>query len=643
VQALLATEDAGFYEHKGVDIRAILGAIWANVRHGYGARGGSTLTQQLVKRLFFSPEKTIKRKISEMLLALQVEALYANYYVGTHSTDWAADHAIYKDHLLELYLNTVFFGANSYGIGDAAETFFAKRPQDLSLPEVALLIGLPNAPSAYNPLRHPDRATRRMRHVLGRMQSHGVLAAADYDRYAETVVADLLDVRRQPLNPTPFWAEAVRAEVISLWGEAALSHGALRIHTTLDMRLQRAAEEAIDVGVTALDERLGFEPYAHSADAEKKDYVQAALVCLDPHRGHVRAMVGGRDIYASHYNRALWARRQPGSGFKPVVYLAALNAGLITPLSLFVDEQKSYDDHGRLWKPRNFGDSYLGLTTAAWALINSANSTAVQITQRVGPSAIVDLARAMGFAGDLRPNPSIGLGAHEVTVMEMASAYGTLAASGIRVEPTLVERITDTANRTLFDHRPAVRQVVAAAKAYELVQIMKQVVDRGTGRRVRSMGFDRPAAGKTGTTNDNTDAWFSGFTPDLVTSVWVGFDDKRRHRLVDDRGLQITGSSGAAPIWTTFMKQAVKGTRSVDFQMPAGVRLVEVEPRTGTSLVGLPDSLRRRLRPLRIALVEPEQVNSRDEVLQFEVQADTALIDSVLMSAWSAEADVSTH
>jgi membrane peptidoglycan carboxypeptidase len=634
VQALLATEDVSFYRHKGVDIRALLGAVWANVRHGFGARGGSTLTQQLVKRLFFSTERTLERKVSEILLALQLEAQYARHYPGIDTTAWAPAHPLYKDRLLELYLNTVFFGANSYGIGDAAETFFARAPGELSLQQAALLMGLPNAPSAYNPLQHPDRATLRMRHVLRRMHSVGFLSQEQHEELSTVEAGELLDARRSPLNPTPFWVEALRSEVVSLWGAMALRHGALRIHTTLDMRFQRAAEAAIATGVVSLDRRMGFEPYTSAPAKLRKQYVQAALVCLDPHRGHVRAMVGGRDIFASHYNRALSARRQPGSGFKPVAYLAALNSGAITPLSLFVDESRSYEDHRRTWTPRNFGGRYLGLTTAAWALINSANSTAVQLTYRVGPQAIIDMARAMGFGGDLQPVPSIALGVHEVTVMEMASAYGTLAASGIRIEPTLVERITDIENRTLFAHRPAVRQVVTASRAYELVQIMQQVVDRGTGRRVRALGFDRPVAGKTGTTNDNTDAWFTGFTPELVTSVWVGFDDRKQHRLIDRSQKEITGSSGAAPIWTAFMLEAVAGTPTAVFGIPHGVRRVRVEPRTGTASADLPDSLLRVLPPIHVALLESGQINTSDEVRLFEEQSGRSLIDTAITKAW---------
>lgn len=626
IQALLATEDAGFYEHNGIDPKAIMAAVWANVTQGLGARGGSTLTQQLVKRLFLSPERTIERKVGEMLLALQLEAHFARHDRGMDSTAWAPAHPIYKDRILELYLNTVFFGANSYGIGDAAETFFSKDPADLTVAEAALLVGLPNAPSAYNPLRHPDRATRRMRHVLDRMKAVGVLTPEQWASASQIAADDLLDSRGRPLNPTPYWAEAARAEVISRWGEAALRYGGLRIYTTLDMRLQQAAEAAVDSGLVVLDERFGFAPYDEATPDERAEYVQAALVCLDPHRGHVQAMVGGRDIFVSHYNRALWARRQPGSAFKPLLYLAALEAGAITPVSLFVDEQRSYEVNDEIWSPRNFGDRYLGLTTAAWALINSANSTAVQVFYRVGPEPVLQMVKALGVGGDLQPYPSIALGAQEMTVMELASAYGTMAASGIRVDPTLVDRITDTSGRLLFEHRPAVRQVVSPERAYELVQLLRQVVDRGTGRRVRALGLDRDVAGKTGTTNDNTDAWFTGFSPELVTSVWVGFDDRRQHRLVDVKGQQITGGTGALPIWTQFIKQAVNGSSPSRFSVPADVRLELVDPTTGMAVTEQSESESEpdAPRPIGVALADSARANEWQDVERVVAEADSA-------------------
>jgi len=634
VQALIATEDAGFYRHCGVDLKGILGAVRANLRHGFGTRGGSTLTQQLVKRLFFSPEKTLRRKLSEILLALQLEAFYAGTFPGT-----ADGHPAYKDHLLELYLNTVFYGANAYGITDAAMIYFGLSPAELSLPQAALLMGLINAPTAYNPLQRPERATRRLRHVLRRMRQAGFLNSKDVQKLTGVRAEDLINPHRAPLNPAPYWVEAVKAEVARRWGAEVLRYGSLRIHTTLDMELQKAAERAVARGVTDLDQRMGFKPYPEAALEERRDYVQAAFVCLDPHTGQVRAMVGGRDIFISYYNRALTARRQPGSSFKPVAYLAALEAGDISPVSLFVDEPCSYEDHGETWSPRNFGGRYFGLLTTAWALVKSANSTAVQVAAKVGPEKIVDMARRLGFQSEIGPYKSIPLGVSEVTVLEMASAYGALVASGMHVEPTLVVRIVDAEGQALFAHQPAIRQAVTPDLAYQMIHLLQQVIDRGTGRTVRGMGFLRPAAGKTGTTNDNTDAWFTGFTPELATSVWVGFDDRKKHELVDAEGAQITGGTGAARIWAEFMLEATKGRPVADFAMPAGVRLVAIDPLTGVRAEDLPataltDSAAAREIPISVALRTPETVNQPSDLLVFEKAQERSLLDSLLRASW---------
>ena len=638
IQALIATEDVAFYQHCGVDIRAILGAIRANIHQGYGTRGGSTLTQQLVKRLFFSPEKTIRRKLSEILLTLQLEALYARTFPDSVTTE-TGTHPAYKDRLLELYLNTVFYGANAYGITDAAFIYFGRSPGELSLPQAALLMGLINAPTAYNPLQRPERASRRLRHVLRRMAQAGFLDADELAKFTELRAEELIDPHRAPRNPTPYWVEAIKAEVARRWGPEVLRYGSLQIHTTLDMDLQKAAEQAVATGVSTLDQRMGFKPYSEAPLDERKEYVQAALVCLDPHTGQVRAMVGGRDIFVSYFNRALTARRQPGSGFKPIAYLTALEVGAISPVSLFVDEPRSYEVNGELWEPRNFGDRYFGLTTAAWALIKSANSTAVQVTERAGPENIAKMAKRLGFQSEIGSYKSIALGVSEVTVLEMASAYGALATAGLHVEPTLVDRIVDAEGRKLFAHEPTIRRAVAPELAYQMVQLLCQVVDRGTGRRVRSAGFTRPAAGKTGTTNDNTDAWFTGFTPELATSVWVGFDDRKKHKLVDEKGIQITGGGGAAPIWAEFMKEATKGRPFSDFQRPDGVRLVEVDPSTGVSpeeppAMTLLDTAMIREIPITVVLQNREAVNQPADVLTFESARERSLLDSLLKTGW---------
>lgn len=611
LHALIATEDADFYTHRGIDLKAIAGAARDNLLKGYRTRGGSTLTQQLVKRLFFSPQKNLKRKLSEALLSLQLEAHFATAYPDTN----AQGQPVYKDHLLELYLNEVFYGANAYGIHDAAAIFFSTTPDALSLPRAALLMGQINAPTAYNPLRHPQRATARLQQVLNRMVASGYLGSTERKSYLALKAEDLIAPGRVPRNPVPYWVEAVKTEVVERWGPQALLYGGLKIHTTLNIAMQEAAEAAVEKGLAALDQRLGFKPYAAATLAERQAYVQSALVCLAP-TGGVLAMVGGRDIFVSYYNRALTARRQPGSGFKPVAYLAALEAGAITPVSLFFDEQRSYLVNGKTWQPRNYGDRYLGLTTAAWALIHSANSTAVQVSEKVGPARVVDLARRLGFAGPLGAFKSIALGVAEVTVLEMAAAYGALANYGLLVEPTLVARIVDAEGRAIFAHEPQIRRAVDPDLAAQMVHLLRQAVDRGTGRRVRTLGFRRPAAGKTGTTNDNTDAWFTGFTPDLVASVWVGFDQRRDHRLVDAQGVQITGGSGAAPIWADFMRAINEGRAWRDFSSPAHLQMRSVDPHTGIEAL-IPDST--AVRPLSLLLRRGENAN------------DPTAVDSLLM------------
>ena len=344
--------------------------------------------------------------------------------------------------------------------------------------------------------------------------------------------------------------------------------------------MQEAAEEAIAKGMVELDERLGFKPYSEASMAERPAYVQGALVCLSP-TGKVLAMVGGRDIFVSYYNRALTARRQPGSGFKPMAYLAALEAGEISPVTVFIDEPRTYIDNEKKWQPRNYGGRYLGQTTAAWALVRSANSTAIQISELVGPPQIVETAHRLGFAGPIGAYKSIALGVAEVTVLEMAAAYGIFANYGLQVTPTLIERIVDADGQPIFTHQPQIRQAIAPDLAAQMVHLLRQTVDRGTGHQVRKLGFARPAAGKTGTTNDNTDAWFTGFTPDLIASVWVGFDERRTHKLVDTRGVQITGGNGAVPIWTDFMIAINEGRPEKDFDVPEAVMIHSVDPRTG--------------------------------------------------------------
>ena len=569
VQAVLSVEDADFYHHRGYSIKGMVGAFLGNIRRWGRVRGGSTITQQIVKNIFLTREKFYVRKLKEILLATQLEALFERHYG-----------AGYKDRLLEIYINGSFYGANAYGIADAAQTYFGKRAADLTLLESAILAGLPNAPSVLNPFRKDQsRVLARAGLVLSRMQALGFIGSEEVEN---ALTSDLqLVSERMPQNRTPYFVETIKAEVARLWGTSALSFGGLNIYTTLDLSMQQAAERAVARGLADLDARLGFSDYGSASSEQRADYVQGALICLDPRTGYVKAMVGGRDIFISYYNRATQARRQPGSSFKPFVYLAAFESGAFSPVSLFNDTLRTYRVNDEDWSPRNFADKYLGLTTAANALVKSANATSVQIAMEIGPERIVDLARRLGIQSGLRPYPSIALGAQEVTLLDMAVAYGAIASYGFRVMPTFVTRIEDATGQIHYEHRPDPRLVIDPEQAVIMVNLMQHVVNRGTGRAIRALGFQGAAAGKTGTTNDNTDAWFTGFTSDLVASVWIGFDNREGgRRLVEKRSRrQITGGSGAAPIWAAFMKSI--GKPSHDFITPTGVAAHTVNLRSG--------------------------------------------------------------
>ena len=569
IQAVLVIEDSDFYHHRGYSIKGMIGAFFDNIRHWGRVRGGSTLTQQIVKNIFLTREKFYVRKLKEILLATQLEALFEHHYG-----------AGYKDRLLEIYINGSFYGANAYGIADAAQTYFGKSAAELTLLESAILAGLPNAPSVLNPFRKDQsRVLARAALVLNRMRALGFISSEE----VQNALASELQIvsERTPQNRTPYFVETIKAEVIRLWGAPALSFGGLNIYTTLDLSMQQAAERAVARVLADLDARLGFSDYGSASSDQRANYVQGALICLDPRTGYVKAMVGGRDIFISYYNRATQARRQPGSGFKPFVYLAAFESGAFSPVSLFNDTLRTYRVNDEDWTPKNFADKYLGLTTAANALVNSANATSVQIAMEIGPEGIVDLAQRLGIQSQLKPYPSIALGAQEVTLLDMAVAYGAIASYGFRVMPTFIARIEDTTGQIHYEHQPNPLLVIDPEYAAIMVNLMQHVVNRGTGRAIRALGFQGAAAGKTGTTNDNTDAWFTGFTPDLVASVWIGFDNREgRRRLIERRSRrQITGGSGAAPIWATFMKSIDKPLR--DFITPTGVAAHTVNLRSG--------------------------------------------------------------
>ena len=503
--AVLATEDRRFYSHAGIDPRGVARAMVANLRAGRVAQGGSTLTQQLAKNLFLTPERSIERKIKELLLAFWLEARFD------------------KDELLTIYLNRVYLGAGTYGVEAAAQKFFGRSARDVTLYEAAMLAGLLKAPSRYNPANDPAAAHLRTLAVLDGMVDAGYISPAEAAGAGQRRSA-YRGVEVVQGGGGRFFADWVVEQVTGYLGQTG---GDLVVQTTLDPRIQRLAERAIA-----------------SADTHGSGAEQVAVVVLSP-MGDVLAMVGGRNYRASQFNRATQALRQPGSAFKPVVYLSALEAGL-TPDTPFEDAPITIDG----WSPRNFGGAFRGTVTLREAMARSLNSVAVRLSERVGRRRVVTTARRLGIASNLATHPSLALGASEVTLLELTGAYAVFANGGHAVAPTGIRAVRDAGGTILYERRRAPpERVIEARHAATMNDLLAAVVEWGTGRGAR---LDRPAAGKTGTSQDSRDAWFVGYTSDLVTGVWVGNDNGAP---MDG----VTGSGVPAQLWHQVMAGAHAG------------------------------------------------------------------------------------
>lgn len=557
VRAILATEDNRFFSHHGVDVIGIGRAAVANVREGRVTQGGSTLTQQLMKNFFLTTDRTISRKLVEAAMAIVAERRYS------------------KMQILENYLNEIYLGQRGargiFGVAEGAAFYFGKDPRDLSLPEAALLAGLIRAPNAYSPFQSPERALRRRNTVLALLLEAGEIDRAVY----EEALAAPLDVIPPPpdVREAPFFVDYVKAELAGRFPPEVLTTEGLNIYTTLDPLLQEQAQRAVTSRLDRLE-----EAHPRLVEAGESDRLEAALVALAPRTGEIKAMVGGRNYRASQFNRAVQAKRQAGSTFKPIVYLAALSADEpgthATPATLIDDSPFTWTmEDGREWAPRNYGDRYHGEVTLRVALEQSLNAATARVAKSVGLPAVVSLAREMGLEGPLPAVPSIALGSAEVSPLEMASVYSVLASGGIRVEPVAITRVTSREGEVILGQPPSLRAVVPPDTAYILTHMLEGVFDEGTARSARAAGFRHPAGGKTGTTNDYRDAWFIGFTPDLLASVWVGFDQRSP--------LNLSGSSAALPIWTDFMKEATASLPPRPFLAPPGVTLVRLERRSG--------------------------------------------------------------
>jgi len=530
-QAVLAIEDARFYQHPGVDLTGIARAIWHNIRSGEIVEGGSTITQQLARTLFLSQERVLSRKLAEIVLALEIER------------------RLTKDEILERYLNEVYFGQGAYGIEMAARVYFGKPARELTLGEGAVLAGIIRAPSAYSPHTNPQAARRRARLVIDRMVQLGMITPAQAGavlRHPVTFTppanAGLVGIR------APYFISFVLPQLLGRFGEELVYRGGLSVYTTLDTRLQALAEKVVRRGI---DEGL----------AAGLRTSQAALVALDPRTGHVRAMIGGYDFDQTQFNRAWQARRQPGSAFKPFIYVTALANG-VPPSRVLVDAPVAYRIPGAgVWRPKNYDRRFRGPITLRRALEHSVNVPAVRMLSELGPDRVIEYARRMGISSDLRPHLSLALGTSEVTPLEMASAYGVLANLGVRVAPVAILKVTDASGKVLYEHFPDREIALAPPVAYLMTDILKGVITRGTGR---AANIGRPAAGKTGTTDDYRNAWFIGYTPTLVAAVWVGNDDNTPMRRVVGGGLP-------AKIWAAFMRSALEGVPPEDWPRPDGV------------------------------------------------------------------------
>ncbi|HEV8437302.1 MAG TPA: PBP1A family penicillin-binding protein [Methylomirabilota bacterium] len=551
--AIIATEDARFYSHRGVDPTGIARAIYQNFRRGRIVEGGSTITQQLAKVLFLTPDKSLERKLKEAVLALELERRYT------------------KNRILELYLNQIYFGQGAFGVEAAARTFFGKSIGELTLSESALLAGLPKAPTTYSPFDHPDAAKRRRNTVLARMVDTGMLKPAEAKRASEVGMALVPPERRRTTGQ--YFLEYVQQLLEQQYGADLVFKGGLQVYTTLSPSMQLKAEHALRDGLRALEARRMAAVKA-KADAASSERPEGALLAIEPQTGYIKAMVGGYDFFKSEFNRAVQARRQPGSAFKPFVYIAALEAGM-TPATVVDDSPVEYPvgRNGKPWKPDNYDRKFRGPITYQQALEESINVAAVKVQEQVGIRRTVDVARRLGVESPLGDNLSIALGTSDLTLLELTSAYGALANQGTWMQPTAIRYVLDTQQKLLEENAPQGKPVILPAVAYVITNMLKGTIERGTGVAAKALG--RPAAAKTGTTNDYSNAWFIGYTPRLATGVWVGYDRPR------SLGRDETGSRVAVPIWTAFMSQTLAGTPPEDFPVPEGVVMLPVDLNAG--------------------------------------------------------------
>jgi penicillin-binding protein 1A len=579
-QAVISIEDRRFYQHWGIDIHRIFGAVLVNLVRREYAQGGSTITQQLARNVYLSLRQTMTRKIREAMTAVELE----HYYT--------------KREILELYLNQVYLGAGAYGMEAASRRYFSKHVRQLSLPECATLAGIIQLPEYYRPDKPENlkRITARRNAVINAMRS---MSFVKRDEAHEAMHSPVASAPEEGGSGTaPYFMEMVRQHIEETYGEDALYNGGLSIYTTLDPVTQDSSEKAMAAQLKVLQGhtnrmflaysgaarklRMTNDQYCAHFDslyaAHKSEYadlpdtarlriVQGAVIVLQTHTGAMRALIGGRNFLESKFNRALQGRRQPGSSFKAFVYTAAIDTGY-TPASVVLDQPITLETDQGTWRPENYEREFLGPITLRTALKKSINLVAIRLLMDVGAEKVVSYARRMGLKHDMNAVPALAIGACQATPIEMTVAYSIYPNGGRKVEPYFIEKVLDKNGRLLENHAPDTgAQVISPQTAYIMASLMRSVVTAGTAAAIAGMGFTRPAAGKTGTTNDYSDAWFIGYTPQIVCGVWVGVDERL------SMGPGTTGAYAALPIWVPTMKTAHRSLPQVDFNIPDSIEV----------------------------------------------------------------------
>lgn len=555
IQAFVAGEDARFFHHKGLDYLAISRAFLKNIFSGEIVQGGSTITQQVVKSLLLSPEKSLSRKIREAILAFKIEKYLS------------------KEEILYLYLNQIYLGHGAYGVAAAAANYFGKSVEELNLSESAMLAGLPQAPSKYSPHQHPEQAKRRQTYILNRMVEEGFLPQSELTKVLKTPIK--LRGKQTPYaEKAPYFVEHVRRYVEEKYGKEALYKNGLQIYTTIDTDIQRVAQESLESGLKEIEMRQKYRPVDGVSSPE------GSLICFDLETGYIKAMVGGRDFKRSQFNRATQARRQTGSAFKPIVYASALDKGY-TPASIIMDSPIIFEWGNKKWIPKNFEGRFSGPTTLRNALTHSINIVTVKIAQDIGIDYVKDYAGKLGISSPLQNDLSMALGSSSVSLFELTKAYAVFSNQGNRFKPIFIKKILDRDGNLLEENLPIYypkepteeERLLTPQTSYLMTHLLESVVQNGTGWRAKALG--RPVAAKTGTTDQYFDAWFIGYTPELITGVWVGFDEER------SIGENETGSRAASPIWVSFMSRILKDIPPKEFPIPEGIEFMKIDPKTG--------------------------------------------------------------